>query len=143
MPLWLPTGGKKMPLYTPIRLQMPLCPPKCPALCPQMPRERGRGNTNAPIHARKCPYLSGGGNNPLVFDLSESVSVYSPPLLSPKMPRSGGKTKCPQNAPLCARGRVVCVCASNRKRVRRTSGKCPILTGRARQGAKGVFLKKP
>ena len=37
--------------------QMPLCVCKCPYVCP------------ASAGGGKCPYLSGGGNNPLVFDI--------------------------------------------------------------------------
>ena len=83
-------------------------------LCPQMPRARGRGNTNAPIHARKCPYLS-GGETLQVFDLPVRVSVLEPPII-------------PQNAPICTmpryvRGknkmpRAICPCMPLHTRVR-------------------------
>lgn len=90
-------------------LQMPLYVCKCPYARPNAPRSRA-GNTNAPIHARKCPYLSGGENNPLVFDIPVRVSVLEPPIIPQNAPiRRGkcpamcaGKIKCPAlYAPVC------------------------------------------
>ena len=106
----------EMPLYAPIgRGIAPIhkCPPKCPytsANAPmpaQMPRAmpanapRSRAGTQMPLYTRGKP------KTPLVFDLSESVSVYSPPPIIPQNApicpaMCAGKIKCPAlYAPVC------------------------------------------
>ena len=134
----MPLSGARLPLYTnarlnaPIRLQMPLCvmprampAPKClaqmPLCAPKCPALAGG---IAPIHARKCPDTSSGGNNPLVFDIPVRVSVYKPPIIPQNAPIRRGK--CPA---MCA-GKIKCPAMCARLKMplpARVQIKCPAL----------------